>query len=95
MTNQGKKTKISIRLGDEASAKLKEAKQKGYTTSQYIEGLINGSAIVDIGLVQGLMPHIFNLQTILEHEEDPEIRNEMREELHKICRYLRSLQNNM
>ncbi len=94
MANQCKTTKISIRLGDEASAKLKEAKQKGYTTSQYIEGLINGSAIVDIGLVRSLMPHIFNLQTILEHEEDSDIRNDMREELHKICQSLRSLQNN-
>ncbi len=93
MANQCKTTKISIRLGDEASAKLKEAKQKGYTTSQYIEGLINGSAIVDIGLVRSLMPHILSLQTILEHEEDPDIRNDMREELHKICQYLRSLQN--
>lgn len=95
MANQNKTTKISIRLSKESSDKLQEAKQKGYTTSQYIESLIKGSAIVDIGLVQGLMPHICNLQTILEHEENPEIRNDMRGELHKICQSLRSLQNNM
>lgn len=93
MVNKDKKgKKISVRLDPEATKKLDEAKEKGYTISQFINRIIKGSSVggVDIGSMRTLMVSMSNLQSQLEFEDDVDVRKNMREELNKICQVLKS-----
>lgn len=87
--------KISVRLDPEATKKLDEATEKGYTISQFINRIIKDSSVggVDIGSIRTLMVSMSNLQSQLEFEEDIDLRKNMREELNKICHVLKSFQN--
>lgn len=84
-----KSKKISIRLDHEAAAKLQEAKDKGYTASQYTNDLIKGSTIVDIGKCRQIIPPLCELESLLEHEENVEQKVSMRGELNKIWQCLK------
>lgn len=91
---QKSEKRISVRLDSEAAAKLQEARDKGYTTSQYINNLIKGTAVMDVGQYRKIIPHICELESLLEHEEDINQKNAMRGELNKIWRHLKSFQEN-
>ena len=91
---QKSEKRISVRLDSEAEQKLQEAKEKGYTTSQYINDLIKETSVIDIGQYREFIPHLCELESLLEHEEDINIKNAMRRELHKIWLCLKSFQEN-
>lgn len=94
MTQSKKEKRISVRLDPEAAIKLREAKDKGYTTSQYINGIIKGKAVMDIGQYRKLIPHLCGLESLLEYEEDIDQKNAMREELNNLWQCLKSFQEN-
>ncbi len=92
---QTKKDKrITVRLDPEAAVKLQDAKDKGYTTSQYINGLIKKSVVMDIGQCRKLIPCICELENLLEQEEDSIQKDAMRNEVYKIWQCLKSFQEN-
>ena len=84
--------KISVRLDSEAVEKLQEAKDKGYTTSQYINDLIKEKTVVDLGQYRKLIPHLCELESFLEHEEDVKRKNIMRGEINNLWQCLKSFQ---
>ena len=86
--------RISVRLDPEASRVLQDAKDKGYTTSQFINSLIKGSAVIDIGQYRKLIPPLSNLLSLLEREEDTQRKESMRKEVNQLWRYLKSFQGN-
>ena len=82
--------KISARLNPTALQQLQDAQSKGYTTSQYINDLINGTSIIDIGQHRQLIQHLCELERLLEFEKDDEQKDAMRGELNKLWRCLKS-----
>lgn len=93
--SEEKGKKISVRLDMEATKRLNQANARGYTTSQYINRIIKNSSAgsMDLDAMRSIMISINRLQYQLEFEEDLEIKMNMREELNKICRVLRSFQS--
>lgn len=89
----GQSKKISVRLDNEATQKLEEAKAKGYTTSQFVIEKIKNSNVIDLNSLRNIMISINIIQNKLEFEEDIEVKNSIREELNNICRSLRSFQS--
>ena len=85
-----KPKKISVRLDNEASQKLEEAKAKGYTTSQFVIEKIKNSNAIDLNSLRNIMISINMIQNELE-----EVKNSIREELHKICQSLKSFQSHI
>ena len=49
---------------------------------------------MDVGQYRKIIPHICELESLLEHEEDISQKNAMRGELNKIWRHLKSFQEN-
>ena len=92
MCHTKKNNQISVRLNPEALQQLQDAQSKGYTTSQYINGLINGTSIIDIGQYRQIIPHLCELETLLELENDSEQKEAMRGELRKLWQCLKSFQ---
>lgn len=88
-----KDTRITVRLTEEANLKLKEAHNKGYSTSQFINEVLSKSVTSDIGLKRKIMLYICKMQSELEFEQDPEIKRNLREELHQLCLVLESSQS--
>lgn len=86
--------RISVRLDPEASRLLQEVKDKGYTTSQFINSLIKGSAVIDIGQYRKLIPPLSNLQSLIEREENTQRKESMRKEVNQLWRSLKSFQEN-
>lgn len=86
--------RISVRLDLEASRLLQEVKDKGYTTSQFINSLIKGSAVIDIGQYRKLIPPLSNLQSLIEREENTQRKESMRKEVNQLWRSLKSFQEN-
>lgn len=93
--SEEKGKKISVRLDIEATKRLNRAKAQGYTTSQYINSIIKNSSAgsMDLDAMRSIMISINRLQYQLEFEEDLKLKMNMREELNKICRVLRSFQS--
>lgn len=91
----GKPARISVRLDNEASQKLEEAKAKGYTTSQFVIEKIKNSNAIDLNSLRNIMISINKIQNELELEEDIAVKNSIREELNNICRSLKSFQNHI
>ena len=91
----GKPKKISVRLDNESSQKLEEAKAKGYTTSQFVIEKIKSSNVIDLNSLRSIMISINMIQNELEFEENIEVKNSIREELNKICQSLKSFQSHM
>lgn len=89
MKNQEKSTKISVRLDFEATKRLKEANESGYTTTQYINESIKNSGMVNLTFMREAMVHICRLEEELEFETDIEVKNIMRKELNELCRALK------
>lgn len=94
MTKTRTDRKISVRLDPEADSRLREAISNGYTTSRYINDLIKGTAIIDIGQYRQLIPPLCNLETLLEHEKDSAQKGAMRKEIRELWRSLKSFQEN-
>lgn len=92
---EDKEKRISVRLDNEASKKLEEAKAKGYTTSQFVNEKMKNSNILDLNSLRDIIISINKIQTNLEDEEDIEIKNAIREELNRICQSLKSFQSHM
>ncbi len=90
-----KEKRITVRLSESSIQKLEDAKNKGYTTSNFVNDLISSSVISDIGLRKNIMIHICKIQSELEFEQDPEIKRNMREELNEVCRCLNLSPNHM
>ena len=84
-----KSKQISIRLDEIATSRLNEAIRNGYTQSSYINSLLKGAATVDLNLIRTMMKHVCAIETMLEFEEDPILKKNLREELREICRALR------
>ena len=84
MSQTKKKNQISVRLKPEALQQLQDAKSKGYTTSQYINDLINKTNIIDISQYRKLIPHLCELEALLEHEKDSDQKEAMRGEINKL-----------
>ena len=77
--------RISVRLDDEAASVLLEAHQKGISTTEFIcKCITSGGGCIH----KDVFTHIANMQSMLEHEDDP-YRKEMRKELHALCRALK------
>lgn len=94
MRKSSTSNKISVRLDSEAVKKLQESKDKGYTTSQYINDLIKKKTVVDLGQYRKLIPHLCELESLLEHEEDTKLKNFMRGEVNNLWQCLKSFQEN-
>ena len=92
MCQTKKNNKISARLNPAALQQLQDAQSKGYTTSQYINDLINRTSIIDIGQHRQLIQHLCELEHLLEFEKDDEQKDAMRGELNKLWRCLKSFQ---
>ena len=91
-----KEIRITVRLNEEANQCLNKAKERGYSISQYInEILVKPLNYVDLNLEREIMVRICKMQSELEFEQDPSIKENMREELNQICRALRSSRNHM
>ena len=88
--NQQKKKLTSVRLDPEALMRLQDAKDKGYTASQYINDIIKNTVVIDIGQYRQLIPHLCELERLLESEKDDEQKDAMRGELNKLWRCLKS-----
>lgn len=83
---------ISVRLGDEAMKKCKEAKEHGYTVSEFIEQAIMEIPIQNKVEVRDIAGHFCRIETIVESMRNGSTKNEIREELNEVCRILRLLQ---
>ncbi len=90
MTKSKTDKRVTVRLTPEAALRLQEAKNKGYTTSQYVNELIKGSSVIDIGQCRQLIPHLCNLETLLEHEKDSSQKDAMRKEIRELWQCLKS-----
>ena len=85
-----KEIRITVRLNEEANQCLNKAKERGYSISQYInEILVKPLNYIDLNLEREIMVRICKMQSELEFEQDPSIKENMREELNQICRALR------
>ena len=82
-----------MRLDNEASRKLEEAKSKGYTTSQFVNEKMKESNILDLNSLRNVMVSINKIQTNLEFEENIETKTAIREELNQICQSLKLFQS--
>ncbi len=91
--SEDKTKRISVRLDKEASQKLEEAKEKGYTTSQFVNEKMKKSNILDLNSLRNVMISINKIQTHLEFEENIEMKNAIREELDRVCQSLKSFQS--
>lgn len=87
--------KISVRLTPEANNLLQEAKTKGYTVSNYINGLILGTVALDLAQYRCLIPNLCHLESLLTEERDTELRNEMKKEINGLWRFLKSFQEDI
>ena len=95
MNKSSNKTKrISVRLDQEASIKLEEAKAKGYTSTQFVNEKLKSSNIININSLRNIMISITKIQSELEFENDDKTRDTIREELNSICQSLKSFQSN-
>lgn len=94
MSPTKKDKRISVRLDPEAAIILQDAKNKGYTTSQYINAIIKKTAVMDIGQYRKIFPHLCELERLLEDNDDVTQKNDMRREVNNIWRCLKSFQEN-
>lgn len=95
MTRSKTDKRVSVRLDPEASKRLQEAQSKGYTTSRYINDLIKGSSVIDIGQCRQLLPHLSRLNNILEFAENSRETEAIREEVHQLWLCLKSFRETM
>ena len=84
---------ISVRLTDEARAKINLINAQGTKTSAYINHLIVNASTADVSVAREMLVHINRIESEMEFEEDAEVKNLVRKELHSICRLLKSSLN--
>jgi len=89
-TNEKESKKMSVRLDYESVTILKTAVKAGVTQTNYINQAIHASNPSKQTAKRSVQPHLARMQSLLEFCEDTELKNEMREELHQICLYLKS-----
>lgn len=92
-----KEIRITVRLNEEANQCLNKAKERGYSISQYVNEILVKPVVdcIDLNSEREIMVHICKMQSELEFEQDPSIKENMREELNQICRALRSSRSHM
>lgn len=90
-----KPKRISVRLDNEASQILEEAKANGYTTSQFVLEKMKNSNIIDLNSLRNIMISINKIQYEIEFEENMEMKSSIREELNNICQSLKSFQSHI
>ena len=89
-TNSKNENKMSIRLDKDSITILDNASKTGITKTDYINRAIHDSDLTKQTARRSVQPHLARLQSLLECCEDIQTKNEMREELHRICLYLKS-----
>lgn len=95
MPKTKKDKRISVRLDPEAALRLQEVQNKGYTSSQYINNLIKGTAVIDIGQYRQLIPHLCRLDDLLERSENSTATDAIKKEVRQLWRCLKSFQENI
>ena len=88
--NSNNEKKMSIRLDKDSITILDNASKTGITKTDYINKAIHDSDLTKQTARRSVQPHLARLQSLLECCEDIQTKNEMREELHRICLYLKS-----
>lgn len=88
--NSNNEKKMSIRLDKDSITILDNASKTGITKTDYINRAIHDSDLTKQIARRSVQPHLARLQSLLECCEDIQTKNEMREELHRICLYLKS-----
>ena len=89
-TNSNNEKKMSIRLDKDSITILDNASKTGITKTDYINKAIHDSDLTKQTDKRSIQPHLARLQSLLDCCEDIQTKNEMREELHQICLYLKS-----
>ena len=85
-----KKKAVSVRLTPEAAAKCEHAKANGYNQTDFINQAILELPYYDRQYEQKLLPSFCAIADLASEINDTEIREALREEVSKICRFLRS-----
>ena len=88
-SNAKTEKRTSVRLTPENSEKLNAALQKGYCISDYINWLMSGAAVVNVNDSRTLMEHVCRMETLVEGMCERDIREALREELWRICQFLK------
>ena len=81
---------ISVRLTTEAAFKLAQLTSAGHKTSNVINELLSSTPVINALPAREIMCHICQIQSEIEFETDPEIKNNIRKELNDLCRLLKS-----
>lgn len=81
---------ISVRLTTEAAFKLAQLNSMGHKTSNVINELLSSTPVINALPAREIMRHICQIQSEIEFETDPEIKNNIRKELNDLCRLLKS-----
>jgi len=89
-SNEKQSKKMSVRFDYESITILNTAVKAGMSQTDYINKAIHASDPSKQTAKRSVQPHLARLQSLLEFCEDTELKNEMREELHQICLYLKS-----
>lgn len=84
--------RITVRLSQEAYEKCQEAKQLGYSTTDFVTQAILGvqsTKISDQTKRREVLKHFCQAQIIVQNVKDSTLKKELREELDTICQFLK------
>ena len=85
-----KKKAVSVRLTSEAAAKCEHAKANGYNQTDFINQAILELPYYDRKCAQKLLPSFCAIAAMSAEIKDGETREAIREEVNKVCQFLRS-----
>lgn len=81
--------RITVRLSKEAYIRCQEAKQAGYSTTDFVIQAILKAPAMDKTSNRELLKHFCQMQILIQGMKESELKKELRGELNEVCQFLK------